>query len=223
MKYPADIKKIHEEIQKKLFFMLPEKWDRLYLYASMIDRPGSFQTGEMFFYYFPKGFLRKNPVNVYEVPRKFDIDETSYFHLADELYKTIKKLREATIENKETVWSNMSIVVEDLKYKVIFNYEDLTSSELEIEERRLIWRYRYLKIPYASLNRKQREIINRYEKSTKQHETIYEMPLYRKDINKNFETIGDIEKKSEFVTEDKIEEMEFKNSHIPKSQILNMK
>lgn len=223
MKYPADIKKIHEEIQKKLFFMLPEKWERLYLYASIIDRPGSFQTGEMFFYYFPKGILRKNPVNVYEVPSKFAIDEATYFHLADELYGTIKKLREATIENKETVWSNMSIVVEDLKYKAIFNYEDLLSEEADIEARRFIWRYRYLKLPYASFSRKEREMIDKYEKSTKQHETVYEMPLYTKEINKNFETIGDIERKSEFVTEEKIEEMEFKNNHIPKSQILNMK
>ena len=51
----------------------------------------------------------------------------------------------------------------------------------------------------------------------------FEMPLYTKPTNKDIETIRTIEKKSEFVTEEIIEEIEFKNNHIPKSQILNSK
>ncbi|MDE5830440.1 MAG: antitoxin YezG family protein, partial [Clostridia bacterium] len=101
MKYPSDVKKLHEEIQKKIFYMLPEKWDRLYLYASVIDYPGETKMGEMFFYYFPKGLLRKKPVNVYEIPNKFDIDEKQYSKFINDLYNTIKDLREVCIENKE--------------------------------------------------------------------------------------------------------------------------
>ena len=41
------IKEIYEEIQKRIFYVVPGKWDELYLYASIIDRLGKVQTGEM--------------------------------------------------------------------------------------------------------------------------------------------------------------------------------
>ena len=220
MKYPADIRKLHEEIQKKIFYMLPEKWDRICLYASVIDVLGGTKTGEMFFYYFPKGILRKKPVNVYEIPEKFDIDEKHYSKFANDLYETIKKLRDASIENKEKVWSTITIVIENWKYKAIYGYEDLISGELDEEKRRVIWIYRYLKFPYESFTKKEREIIDKYEKTTKSREGIYELPLYTKTLNKNNETISDMQKKLKFVTEDKIEEIEFLENHVPKSQIL---
>ena len=54
------IKEIYENIQKKLFYMIPEKWENLYLYASIIDKPKEQSTGELFFYYVPKSILKKN-------------------------------------------------------------------------------------------------------------------------------------------------------------------
>ena len=91
MNYSQDIRKLHEEVQEKLFAMVPEKWYRLYLYASVIDHPNKLQTGEMFFYYFPKGVLRKNPINVYEVPSKFNVNESEYLKMADDLYRKLKR------------------------------------------------------------------------------------------------------------------------------------
>lgn len=223
MKYLTDIKKLHEEIQKKIFLMLPEKWDSLYLYASVIDHFNKLQTGEMFFYYFPKGLLKKRPVNVYEVPNKFNIDETQYFRLADDLYQQIKKLRMLQIENGEKPWSNLTIIIEDLKYKVVYNYEDLNKEQFESNERRIIWTYRYLHMPYESFNRQEREAIERHEKQANKQESVYELPIYTKKLNKEIQSIKDIEKKMEFVTEDKIEEMHFIDTHVPKSQILSVK
>lgn len=223
MKYPHEIKKLHEKIQKKLFFMLPEKWDKIYLYASVIEMIDKSVAGEMFFYYYPKGILKKKPINVYEVPSKFDIDEAEYFKFANELYKEIKSLRDVCIENEEEIWSNVTIIIENLKYKAIYGYEDLLSDDFSIEERRLIWTCRYLKLPYASLNKKEKEVIDRYKRMAKKRETVFEFPIYTKTINKNMESIKDITKKLEFVTEDTIEEMKFKETHVPKSQILNRK
>lgn len=220
--YPLDIKKEHEEIQKKIFLMLPEKWDSLFLYASVIEHPSNLQVGEMFFYYFPKGLLRKNPVNVYEVPSKFNIDENQYFRLADDLYDNIKKLKKMQIEYGEESWSNITIIIEKLKYKVIYNYEDLSDKKFNSGDRRIIWRYKYLKFPYESFNRREREIIDTYRKEPKQEESIFELPIYTKKLNKDIESIKTIEKKLEFVTEDTIQEMEFKSKHVPKSQILKM-
>ena len=78
LKTSKKIKEIYEEIQKKIFNVVPEKWDELYLYASIIDRLGEVQTGEMYFYFMPKGFLRRKFINVYEVPDKYGIEEEEY-------------------------------------------------------------------------------------------------------------------------------------------------
>lgn len=125
MKYPEEMQKIYEEIQTKIFSMLPENWDRLYLYASIIEQPNQENTGEMFLYYFPKGILKKRPINIYEVPNKFGIDEQQYLSLADGLYNSIKKLRKICIENKERSWSNITVIIENQKFKIIYGYEDL--------------------------------------------------------------------------------------------------
>ena len=56
----SKIREIYIEIQKQLFYMIPEKWDKLYLYSSIITHPSHLETGEMFFYYLPKGLLKRN-------------------------------------------------------------------------------------------------------------------------------------------------------------------
>ena len=90
----AKLRSIYSNIQTQLFYMIPEKWDRIYLYASILEKVNNLETGEMFFYYYPKGILKKNPINVYEVPSKFNIDESAYMKLVDKLYDTIKILRQ---------------------------------------------------------------------------------------------------------------------------------
>ena len=220
---PKSVKMAHEEIQKNIFAMLPEKWDRLYLYASVIDHFNNLQTGEMFFFYYPKGVLKKNPVNVYEVPIKFNIDENQYFKLADELFNSIKKLRAECIEQGEKLWTNLTISIEKLKYKVEYSYDDLSSSEFDSDARHLIWKYKYLEIPYESLNKKEREIINTYLKSEKGETKVFELPLYETGKYKKIESVQHIEKNLKFVTDKKIEEMKFISTYVPKSQILNKK
>ena len=80
----------YEKIQSLLFTLIPEKWDAIYLYASILSNSKNNQTGEMFFYYIPKGILKKKPVNVYEVPDKFNINEEQYLSIVKELYDVIK-------------------------------------------------------------------------------------------------------------------------------------
>ena len=220
---PKSLKEAHEKLQQKIFAMIPEKWDRLYLYATVIDHFDNLQTGEMFFFYYPKGVLKKRPINVYEVPTKFNIDEKEYYKMADELYKSIKDLRKECMENHEKPWTNMTISIEKLVYKVEYGYEELGVSDDENKARHLIWGYKYLKTPYESFNRQEREIIDRYEKEKKEPVKVFELPLYKREVAKGLKTVKQIEKNLNFVTEEKIEAMEFKNNHVPKSQILNVK
>ena len=141
------IKIMYKEIQKKLFYMLPEKWDSVYLYASVIEH-AKLETGEMFFYYIPKGVLRKNPVNVYEVPSRFNIEEEDYLKLADKLYDKIKELRKEMIKQGERPWSNITISIEKNCFKAEFRYDSLTHTKFSSYDRHLAWKYEYLnKLP----------------------------------------------------------------------------
>ena len=94
LNHTKKIKEIYENIQKMIFYMIPEKWDKLYLYSSVIDKKNGKKTGELYFYYIPKGILKKKPVNVYEIPNKFNLDENEYLKLVEVVYTEIKKLRE---------------------------------------------------------------------------------------------------------------------------------
>ena len=37
LKHTKKIKEIYEDIQRKLYYMIPEKWDSLYLYSSVLE------------------------------------------------------------------------------------------------------------------------------------------------------------------------------------------
>ncbi len=229
-----EIRNVYEKIQKQLFYMIPEKWDKVYLYASVLDHYNNIQTGEMFFYYYPKSVLKKNPVNVYEVPERFNIDEAAYLKLAEKLYEEIKKLRNILIQKGEKPWTNITISIEDFKFKVEYSYEDLVNSKYTSYDRHIIWRYKYLDIPLTSLLKKDRKMVEEYlskEKYYNKNITTYNEGIYKKPVSNimkyDKEETDNIEvkenEKIENKPENKIEEKQVKDETTIKSQILNFK
>ena len=156
LNHTKKIKEIYEKIQKMIFYMIPEKWDTLYLYSSFIDLEDGKNTGELYFYYIPKGILKKKPINVYEIPNKFNLDENEYLKLVKILYDTIKQLREEFRKSESgTLWSNITITIKNLKFKVEYNYDNLKDNDFNSYERHIIWRYQYLGIGEAQVNKKE--------------------------------------------------------------------
>ncbi len=166
----SEEKQIYAQIQKKLFYIIPEKWESVYLYASMIDMPNQRPMGEMYFYYFPKGIIKKKPVNCYEIPNAFNIDEEEYAKLIADLYAILKKLRQIWRSKHHKEWTNLTISIENFQFKVEYDYEDLTQSQFNSYERHVIWRYLYLKPNLRLLGRKDRNIIRRYQEFETQNE-----------------------------------------------------
>lgn len=156
------MKELYRKIQQKLFYMIPEKWDKIYLYASVMEGINHLETGEMFFYYFPKGLLKREPINVYEVPNRFNLDEKEYFALADELYGILKTLRREFAKANKKKWSNLTISIENFKFMVEYDYEDLKASPYSSYDRHVIWRYEYLKTSMNMYNKKERKILSDY-------------------------------------------------------------
>ena len=44
-----EVRKIYANLQKQLFYLIPEKWDKIYLYASVSEQILNIETGELFF------------------------------------------------------------------------------------------------------------------------------------------------------------------------------
>lgn len=213
---------IYEAIRKQLFRMIPEKWDRIYLYASIIQRANQLETGEMFFYYFPKGLLKRSPVNVYEIPNRFNIEENSYMILVDKLYSTIKELKREFEEAGERKWTNITIKIENFKFIVEFNYENLLHSKYSSYERHLIWRYNYLSTPLEFLSRKDKKLILNYisEKQFQNEDIqIYTEPMYKKSVHNTIKYNQNV--KTDLNKFSKTLEQQNEENKRKKSQILN--
>lgn len=153
---------LYSEIQKKLFYIIPEKWESIYLYASVIDRPRQKPIGEMYFYYLPKGIIKKKFVNGYEIPSLFNIDEEQYSKLITDMYNTIKVLREQSIKTGRRIWSSICISIKNSQFRIEYDYENLKNAQFNSYERHVIWRYNYLSEEIEVLSKNDRRIIEDY-------------------------------------------------------------
>ena len=116
----------------------------------------------MYFYYFPKGIIKKKAVNCYEIPNAFNIDEDEYTKLITELYNIIKMLRKVWFQKTHKIWTNLTISIENYQFKVEYDYQDLKKSNFDSYERHIIWRYIYLKPDFELLGKKDKKIIDKY-------------------------------------------------------------
>ena len=238
---------MYTEIQKKLFYIIPEKWESIYLYASIIDVPNQKPVGEMYFYYLPRGIIKRKFVNSYEIPSMFNIDEEQYSKLITDVYNQIKQLRECYIKNNKRVWSNVTISIENMRFKIEFDYSNILDSEYNSYERHLIWRYVYLKEDIGVFKRSDKKIIESYQDSN-DYKKSFNKPYYVENIYKQpVKNIIDYEKtltveeaieqsknsvpkekkkfglfKKKNVIQDVIGDEE-ENNDTPKNQILNYK
>ena len=220
LKNTKNVRKRYEEIQRKIFYMIPEKWDEVYLYASVVQRLGALETGELFFYYIPRGLIKRKPINVYEIPSKFNIDEEEYMKLVEILYKNIKELREEFKKSKQKVWSNVTIIIRKSKFRIEYNYDNLQNSLYNNYEKHIIWRYKYLNQGIECCNKEEKKILQRYLNGPKQlsNEEAYEEGVYIKDIKNivDYQTAG-------YESIQNVEYVSSKNEKSARNQILYKK
>ena len=180
-----NMKIIFEKIQSCIFELILEKWDEIYLYASVILDENNKQNGEMFFYYIPKGTLfRKKPINVYEVPRKFNINEEEYLKIVDALYENIKELQQEFKRTNQDIWTNLSISIAHTRFKVEFFYDEVLNDKNSSYIRHVIWRYKYLHV--GGEIKEEKDILENYFKEVSMSNAkseVYQTGLYVKSSN----------------------------------------
>ena len=221
LNHTRKIKEIYEDIQKRLYYMIPEKWEKLFLYSSVLDEPDKEgKTGELFFYYIPKGIFKKKPVNVYEIPSKFNLDENQYLKLVQLLYGKIKELRkEFKKSERGELWTNLTMSIQNMKFKVEYDYTDLNNSIFNSYERHVIWRYENLGIGEEQASKEDKEILKRYELGAKTltRREHYDSGIYIRDIENviaystdNYSNEPETDTKTETI-EEKSKERKHKN------------
>ena len=188
MRVRKTIKDIYQEIRKCLFEMIPENWESIYLYASVIQLENSETKGELYFYYFPKSIIKKNPINVYQIPQKFNLNEYEYIKLTNKLYELVKALRYQNIRYDKLDWTNITISIENVEFLVEFNCDNILNSNYTQEDRMNIWQYKYLDFPIEKFTKKDRKKIKEFlrEESLGLHEVkTYSETFYQNHEHNN--------------------------------------
>lgn len=175
----GEVQKIYKEIQNILFSLIPEKWESIYLYASVIKG-----RGEMYFYYFPKRtILKTKPINCYEVAQKFGIDEEQYNIYLSKLYEKIKELNNLSSRK----WTNLTISIVNCLFTVEYHFNDLIHSLYTDEQRHIYWEYKYLHTPIESMS-KQNQILVRYYEEKNEKPLIYIEGIYVNEEGVNLQS-----------------------------------
>lgn len=156
----------YKQIQNHLFEMIPESWKTILLHTAIIDIPNQRPRAELYIYYIPKGVLKRKPVNCYEIPALFDIDEEEYSRLITNLYNIIKLMRDNYKAFKKEAWSTIDIVCSNNEFVIKYGFEDLALSDYSQEERHIIWRYENLNLDFDSLSRSERKVLSYYIKES---------------------------------------------------------
>lgn len=165
--------RLYDDIQKMLYYMIPEKWEKIVLYASVNNTNIPGQQGEMFFYYVPKSIFENQPVNCYEIPSLFDIDDKEYLELIYAIYNKIKILKNKYFERTGKNPSNLTISIKNDTFKIEYFYEDLNNSRFDSYERHIIWRARYLGI--TPIKKEEKEVLEKYLDYAKVRQTPKEV------------------------------------------------
>lgn len=194
-----EVEELYKQIQDILFKLIPQKWESLYLYASVVNG-----RGEMYFYYFPKKTIFKpRPISCYQIASKFGINEEQYNRALAELYNKIKILNMLSIPK----WSNLTISIVNCLFTIEYNYSDLLHSKYTDKQRHIYWEYKYLKIPIASMSKEDQIMVNNYWQEQNSKTSVYTEGIYiqGKQINDSKIMIQKQEKvKQSTIEEDRI-------------------
>jgi uncharacterized protein (TIGR01741 family) len=150
------IESIYQEIANKVNVMIPEQWDKLFLYTQ-VDEPST-----VYFYYYP--IEQETPVYYLEIPKRFEVERREVNDRVFSILDLFRILQEEFRKNKQELWTNLTFILESTgKFKIDYSYEDL--SKVDFYEQHIIWRYKYLGMKPSSDRKRDLEILEKYLKS----------------------------------------------------------
>jgi hypothetical protein len=126
--------KLLNKINNKVNEMIPEQWDKIYIYGEVTEN-----SGLVSFYYFPKDSTEY--VFSAMLPHLFDISAIDYYNDEDELLQLIRKLHDDAVQTDD--WTSVTFII-DSDGKTILNYGHEDLSQSTDYDRQIVWEYKYL-------------------------------------------------------------------------------
>ena len=105
----GNIGNIYARIQSSLVKLIPENWVNM-----------------------PKKLIKAKPINCYEIPAKFGLNDELYNKGLSDLYNLIKMLHAYSVPK----WTNINILMNEDFFVVEHNYNDLMHSRYTDEQRK---------------------------------------------------------------------------------------
>lgn len=145
---------LYEKIGEKLAETIPDTWNAIYLYGEVLE-----DSREVYFYY--KSTSLNKLIYGHDIPEILNVDRKEYRKLLRELTKLIVELHNEYKFNNETVWSNLTYVVNERgEFTIKFNYDDIMNSPYSDRERQVIWEYIVMKVEPS--NQEDQALIMKY-------------------------------------------------------------
>ncbi|MDN4592498.1 antitoxin YezG family protein [Polycladomyces subterraneus] len=92
-----------------------------------------------YFYHYPTA--NEEPVQIFDIPELFQVDEEEFEKWVDQFYEQIKNLWKEFQQSGHEPWTTFTMVFDHSgKFHVEYGYEDL--SKTDHYDRRIIWEYK---------------------------------------------------------------------------------
>lgn len=148
---------IYGKIANKVNDIIPDKWEKVWLYGEVLD-----DSSEVYFYFYSR--THKKIIYSHDIPNEYKVNNAVYEDLLFELVDIIQELNLEYKENNESVWTNLTFLLDNTgKFNIKYNYDDVLKSEFTAGERQIIWEYEILGVEPEVEQYK--EIINKYLES----------------------------------------------------------
>lgn len=133
------INELYQKIADTVTDMIPDEWTNLYFYGEVLN-----DSTTAFFYYRQKktGAL----LYCHDIPEVYKVSKDTYDKmLTDDLFGTLRELRDEYINNGKAVWTNFTLTMdEDGNFNMKYNYDDVLNTDLLISDRYAFWQYEVL-------------------------------------------------------------------------------
>jgi uncharacterized protein (TIGR01741 family) len=129
------IEKLFQRIAHTINNMIPDKWNKLYLYAEVLQ--------DSTCVYFDFESATKNRfVYSLDIPEEYNIDEDKFTKLKRDLVGIFEELNHEFKLNTPQPWTNITMYLESTgKFKMDYNYDEV---KLPPHKQRVVWEYKTL-------------------------------------------------------------------------------
>ncbi|MDP4181970.1 MAG: DUF600 family protein [Bacillota bacterium] len=148
------IEEIYQKIADTVNDMIPDKWNKLYLYAEV-----SKDSGCVYFDF--ESATKQKFIYSLDIPEIYNIDENEFNKLERGLLNLFESLHTEFEKKTPQTWTNLTMYLDNFgKFKMDYSYDEVSFTP---HEQRVIWKYKVLGI-YPT-NERSKKIVDDYIKN----------------------------------------------------------